>query len=183
MINFFANQKRMVAIEGKGQEGMVFSRSGRSSSLFKMNNVYEALLDDNSQVTDGDIVTDGEDKYFIVGIRQGFRAAQARLYKANATIDVIRIVKHFTNGTHDGFAESLVVTLPAMQETVTANMKVYDAGLLPNTVKRIVIPICGVQLLDRIKIGSDKFQVDAIDDTTYSGLLSIQCSIDKRVTK
>lgn len=186
MINFFTNQKRQVVVQGKGQESIFLTRQGRSSSLFKLNNVFMGLLEDNSQIDSGDIIIDNKDKYLVVGIRHTYRTSQVQLYKANAEIEIVRIAKHFTKGTHDGFVEEPVTILPSFHQTITANMKQFDAGLLPNTVRRFYVPCCDIQLLDRIKIEDNKYQVNVVDDTGRTGstgLLSIQCSLDKRIVK
>lgn len=183
MINFFANQKKQVMVKGKGLESVVLGKSGRGNSIFKVNHVFTAMLGDNSEIVDGDILLDGEDNYFVVAVRIAPRASQAQLYKANGSIDVARIIKYFEGGTQKGFTEDPVVRIPTLHETITATIKQFDVGLLPNTVKRFLIADYGLQLLDRFKFGAEKYQVDAIDDSKFPGFLSIQCSIDKRVTK
>ena len=60
-------------------------------------------------------------------------------------------------------------------------MHTYDAGLLPKTVKRIVIHnSIKVKLLDRVSFGERNYQVDNIDTAKYVGLYELQLSEDTR---
>jgi hypothetical protein len=184
MFDFFNGQKTLVTIDGKQGEGIVFTRAGRSTTRFALNNVYKGLLQEDTQLVDGDIVNDGENKFFVVASRKSYRSNQAQLYKANCTVNIARLAKNYVNGTLVGMTDTVVVNdVPALQETVTANMKVFDAGLLPNTVKKLLVPKVAVQLQDTVKIGSESFQVEAINDTDYPGLLYLQCSVAKKVAK
>lgn len=182
MINFFNNQVRNVMVQGKGVERMVFTRTGKTISIHKLNTQVMVLLQENSKVTEGDIVVDGTAEYLVSALIPAFVSTQAKLFRVNAQIEIMRIVKSFTlDGVQKGLAELHYTNMPTFQETVTAAMRQYDAGLLPSTVKKFIIPICDMQLGDRIKLDNDVYQVDVVDNSTYQGLLGIQCSIDKRV--
>jgi len=184
LIDFFGNQRRPVQIVGKVVEDVVFSRAGRSVSRFKLNFIYKALCQDNTVMVDGDTLIDGPDVYFAVAVRQMYRWTEAVLYKANATVDVVDITKHFTGNTQDGLQEvPLVSATPTLYETVNEGMKQLEPGLLPTTVKRFLFSTCGVDILDRIKHAGVNYQVDAVDDSSFTGFLSVQASYDKRVTK
>lgn len=183
MINFFNGQKKTVMVQNKGQEDIVITIIKRVADTIKSNHTFFALLSKDTKIANGDIIIDNNDKYFVVNVYNTYLSVQAKLYKANSVVQLARIVKHFTNGVQDGFTETIVAEVPSLQETITANMKQFDAGLLPSTVKRFLLPKVDVRLQDRIKLGSENYQVDSIDDTTYANLLYVQCSIDKRVVK
>ena len=182
MQEFFQNRKQLCTIQNKSNEYIVFKRVARSSSRFSENNIWHGLLQDITAITNGDIVTCGTDVYFVVAMRKSYLSNTAQLYKTNCSPTVVRLVKHYTNGTYDYNTETLVGATVALQEDITGKMQQFDAGLLPKTIKKFIVK-ADVKLLDRIKLGGKNYQVDSINTTAYEGLLEVQCSEDTRVTK
>lgn len=180
MQNYFANQKELFDVVGKGQEYVVLNRASRTSALFSMNNIFKGLLQENSLIATGDtlIGADGSN-YFVVAKRIAYRAAVAELYKTNCRVGIYRTGKQFINGTLAGYAEeAMCEDIMVVQQTINANMKMLDPGLLPNTVKRFVIPKnYMIAAMDRVKLDGVEYQIDSIDTSSYEGFYYTQCSL------
>jgi hypothetical protein len=196
MQEYFPDRKTLCQIQGKSNEYIVFSRISRGSTTKSLNSKFKGLLQDDTNIENGDLITENGNKYFITAVRKSYLSTIAELYKANCDINIFKLediynVNHQKTGTTETMTFS---NIPTLQETITTTMKQYDLGLLPKTVKKFIVPKnSNIKLLDRIKIGywyselflydfiaEECYQVDSIDNTTYKGLLYIQCSIDIR---
>ena len=73
--------------------------------------------------------------------------------------------------------------VPIYFKDVSANMKFYDAGLLKDTTKIIMLQnSVDIEELYRIKFNGVNYQVDNIDIGRYENMLYIQLSEDTRST-
>lgn len=186
MQSMFNAQLTLCTISGKADEEIAFIRGGRSTGQFALNYFFAGLLQDDTAITPGDVVNDGTDNYLIVSVQHSIRAVKAFLYKTNASVQISDLTTKFVNNKPSGYyTETITLSgVPAVHDTVSAQLKLYDPGLLPSTVKRVLITNSyPAKILDRITIGTGHYQVDAVDDTKSPGLLWLQCSLDKRIVK
>ncbi len=173
--------KKLCTISGKNSEYIVFTRIGKTTSVWANNYEYKGLLNDNTALEPGDLVSVGTDKYLTKYVRDTYFSKQAQLALTNAVVNVVRPTKQFVGGSFTGYTEvSVESSVPALQETITGKMQMLEPGLLSTTVKRFLMQDIGIVLLDRIKLGSENYQVDVFDNTSFPGLISVQCSVDKR---
>lgn len=172
--------KTLAKIEGKGEEHIVLSRAARSNTVKSINVVSNAMLKDKTQIANGDLLTCGKDRYLVAAIRRTHINTVCQAHKVNCDVEIVRIESKYEDEKRVGDTEVLVCKSPSIQSTVTAQMKMFDAGLGANVVKKFLLPIVGVKELDRIRFNGLNYQVDSIDNTGYEGLLYCQCSIDKR---
>ena len=179
---FVQNRKKLSQCQGLADEYVVLKKNSRSSSRFTQNNIFGALLQDDTVYTNGLMLTIDGHKYFVVTRRDNVLSKTAQLYKANCSTSIVTIKKHYTSGTFDYYTESPAITVVALQKDITGKMQQFDAGLLPNTVKKFILK-ADVKLLDRIKLDEKNYQVNVVNSTEYEGLLEVQCSEDTRVTK
>ena len=183
--NFFIDRAESYSVAGKSNELIFCTRKGRSETASSMNNERIALLQDNTSITNADLVTNitTNISYLVVGRESSNEANHAQLRKINATGVIVRIIAKYVNGTKVGDQEqSLFSNVPLSEATVSGNAKLYDAGILQNTVKKFIMQNLEIKLLDRIKVNGNNYQIDAVDNTKYEGLLEVQCSIDNRKT-
>ena len=102
--------------------------------------------------------------------------------RVNAEVTVSRIVDVFQNHKKVGTKAEVVATgVPVFYQDISANMKMYDAGLLPKTVKKIIMQDdTPVDILDRIVLNGRNYQVDNVDSAKYVNLFEVQVSEDTR---
>lgn len=193
-MNQFFNRFRVpVRIDGKPTEKMAFTRQGRSGgSNFKSNFVWTAMLDDNTRLQNGDIITAkprgcrSEMRMMVVSVRYSALSNQATVYQCNGVAKIYRNVEEYdefdnlvsNNAKH-------IADVDTNHVTVNIAMRHLDAGLLPSTTKEFRLPICDIQLMDRIVLevngkAEGNFCVDAIDKTKFEGMLAVQTSFDNR---
>jgi hypothetical protein len=183
VFNFYIDRAENYTVVGKSNELIFVTRKGRRESATAMNNDKLGLLSDNTAIVVGDIVTTAGINYFVVSKQSSTESTSCQLRKANCVVSIVRIVKHYTNGTFDYNIESpLFSDVPSAFWDITGKMQQYDLGLSATTTKKFLISKLDVKLLDRIKVGVELFTVDVIGTSEYEGLLSIQCSPDKRPT-
>lgn len=182
MIEFFGDRRETCGVLGKADETIVFKRRGKSTTRFTENYIYESLLQNDTLIVNGDvIVRTGGDRLFVVSRRDSYLSKIAQMQKINCTVDIVRLVDKYSGTIKVGQQEqSLFTNQPSVQTVITANMRLYDSGLLASTTRKFLLPNIGIQKLDRIKFNHDNFQVDAIDPMAYEGLLLVQTSQDTR---
>ena len=187
MFALFNRFKQPIDIVGKDPEKIVLTRVGKSNaSNFKSNFVFTGLLQENTKLQNGDLfsctVKGTKKDFIVVALRPSAESVQATVYMCNGTISVTRKGEEKYNEDGDLIGTELVHVLdtPCNHVTVNANMRMMDAGLLPSTTKEFRVPICDINLLDRITLDGKNYCVDAIDTTKFAGLLAVQTSDDNR---
>lgn len=185
IVGYFNDRKSKGTIEGKRDEYFVLSRVGKGSSHFQLSNMFKAYLQNDTQAVDGDIVTIGSDAYFVVALRRSATGTVlCQLYKTNAVVDIVRIQRHYTNKMHDYDEEiPLYSNQVSMYEDINGKMQMYDIGLKSTSTRRFMLPILDIELLDRIKLNGELMQVDVINTSAFSGLISVQTSADTRTAQ
>lgn len=190
----YEDRHSSVSVKGKKDEKAIISRRGNTTSANSINNERACTLQPESTYNAGDLMVDNTlgDTYYIVAKQKSTNGSnQCQLKRTNEVINVVRLSpKYDSKGNKTGVQEVVIHdNIPIMLQSVSANMRLYDAGLLPNTVKKVILPqqmfiddwvAFDIKLQDRIKIGSDNFQVDAIDGIKYENMFEVQCSADTR---
>ena len=185
----FANFNRFrkdIRIKNKHTEKAVLTRGARSNATnFKSNFVFTALLEEHTHLENGDVFTadvNGDQKVFLtISVRHADTSIQAICYACNGYIDIFRPTKiydRFDNLTDTKL--KYIESVPTNHMTISGYMRMLDSGLLPSTTKEFRVPVCNIQLLDRIVIDGEFYCVDSIDRTKFDNLLAIQASIDNR---
>jgi hypothetical protein len=96
---------------------------------------------------------------------------------------VVRLVPKYVGTNKVGDQESIILSnVPINQWDITGNVKQFDLGLLPSTVKKLMVGKVDIRMKDRLKFDGKNFQVDNIDDGKLEGLYEIQISQDNRPT-
>lgn len=178
------NQFRVqCSVENKEDEFVVFTRVGRGTRQFTVNNVYWGMLKHDSAFVVGDIVDDHKGSlFFLVAKTDSYRADKAEFYKTNCNIKIVRLVDIYEETSVVGREEKVISEeTHGVYEQVSARMKLYDLGLLKSTVMRVLIPKDSpVKLLDRVYLNEDKYQVEDVNTSTFPGFYYLQLSVDNR---
>lgn len=188
MLSFFP--KQTVTIPGFSDEQWSITRVGRGKTQTSINNQFQALVSKNTNVTKGAVVTSEGEGYFVITLEKSFVNTVCQLRKTNATIDIVRVTKHFTLNSQglqvQDYLYEVPVSLcvPAFYEDITGKMQQYDQGILATSTRRFLIPMnSNVKLQDRIKFNSENMVITAINSSLFPGLLQIQTMVDSRVTR
>jgi hypothetical protein len=183
MSNFynFIDRAEWYECEGKVDELLVVYRRGKTQSPTVMENEKQCAFQPDSNYVSGDLVINknSRDAFFIIAKQYSTESTQGQLRKSNALINIAKITKKYVNGIENGYAETITLTnVPSYMTQINANMRQYDAGLLPKTVVKFITKEIAIALTDRIKFDGKNYQVDDINASKYPNLYEIQCSLD-----
>lgn len=178
------NQFRVrCSVENKEDEFVVFTRVGRGTKQFTVNNVFWGMLKHDSAFTVGDIIDDHRgNTFFLVAKSGSYRADKAEFYRTNCDIKIVRLVDEYEETNVIGqIEETISESTQGVYEQVSARMKMYDLGLLKSTTMRVLIPKnTEVKLLDRIYLNGSTYQVDDVNISTFPQFYYLQLSVDNR---
>lgn len=180
----FARYRETLKCHGKESEFVLFTRIGRGTKRFLVNNVHWGLLDSDSKFECGDIVYDQKgNQYFLVAKTNSMQGDKGEFYKTNCKIDITRVSQEYDeydNPTSNA-NEEIYNELDCVYEDISAHMYLYDYGLLKTTTKRFILPSdTEVKLQDRIILNGQTLKVDDINTSDFAPFLYVQCSEDNR---
>lgn len=181
LLSFFP--KVTAVIKDKGIEQVSITRVSRSITVSSINNISNALLQDNSVIDNGDYLEIGTEGYLVTAKRASVINTVCQLHKVNCTVSIVRLKQEFINNQATGkYIEiPLYENIGASYVDVTAQSRLYDPGILPKSTRKFILPnLTGLKLLDRIKFGSDNCCIEDVNYTSAENLLTIQTSIDLR---
>lgn len=182
---FYGDRMEELLVDGKQSIQALVLRKGKSVRPTTINDEKKILIDIQNNIQCGDIVTRGNGiKYFIVAKQSSDECSDLIANRINAHIQVIRLEKQYENYEVIGTKEMIIEeNVPTYFKDVSASMKFYDAGLLKDTVKTILIKnTVDIKELDRIKLNNVNYQVDSIDEGRYENMYYVQLSEDTRKT-
>lgn len=178
------NQFRVkCSVAGKDDEYVLFTRIGRGTKRFTINNIFWGLLKSESKFDVGDLVKNSNNEsFFLVAKSSSYRASKAELYKTNCFVNVVRLVDEYDGFEIVGKTEEVIKdNCLSVFEQVSAAMKLYDVGLLKTTSMRVLIPKdIEIKLLDRLYLNEEKYQVDDVDISSFPEFYYLQLSVDAR---
>lgn len=185
MYNMFPERRRPVIINGTIKERWVINRLYGLNNARWDNYVSKALPPNNTKAKCGDIVEAIGDKLFVTSmVKSETQTKQLRLFKINASVNIVRLSPLYENGTKTSkySREVIAENVPAYFQDITEKMKIFDTGLLQTSTRKFIIPIIPeLKLLDRIEFNDDFCQIDNINMSDNEGLYTIQTQMDKRV--
>ena len=171
------------SVENKEDEYVLFTRIGRGTKRFTVNNIFWGMLKYDSGFDVGDIIDDHKgNKYFLVAKVNSYRADKAELYKTNCTVKIVRLVDEYEGNDIVGQTEQVIADNQiATYEQVSARMKMYDLGLLKSTTVRVLIPkVADIKVLDRLILNGEKYQIDDVNKASFQNFYYLQLSVDNR---
>lgn len=184
VLDFFSDLLEEIIIEGKLSEQARIVRKGKTLDPRVINDQKKVLLFVGSNLRCGDIFTRGNGtSYFVVSRQQSDGAVDCQAMRINSHVEIDRLENVYEDYELVGLKEKIIEEYaPAYFKDVSANMKFYDAGLLKDTVKTILLKATvDIKELDRVKLNGINYQVDNIDASRYENMYYIQLSEDTRV--
>lgn len=188
VLNFYGDRLENIDIVGKPEEKVLITRRGKSTDSRVINDEKKILAFSDSNLNCGDLITRKTSKdnnsYFIVAKQATKECVECQGIRINAKATICKLDKLYDDVEYVGNIEEIVLEdVPIYFKDVSANMKFYDAGLLKDTIKIIMLQnSVDIEELYRIKFNGVNYQVDNIDIGRYENMLYIQLSEDTRST-
>lgn len=188
VLNFYGDRLENIDIVGKPEEKVLIIRRGKSTDSRVINDEKKILAFSDSNLNCGDLITRKTSKdnnsYFIVAKQATKECVECQGIRINAKATICKLDKLYDDVEYVGNIEEIVLEdIPIYFKDVSANMKFYDAGLLKDTTKIIMLQnSVDIEELYRIKFNGVNYQVDNIDIGRYENMLYIQLSEDTRST-
>lgn len=188
VLNFYGDRLENIDIVGKTEEKVLITRRGKSTDSRVINDEKKILAFSNSNLICGDLITIKTSKdnnsYFIIAKQATKECVECQGIRINAKATICRLDKQYDDVEYVGSTEEIILEdVPIYFKDVSANMKFYDAGLLKDTTKIIMIQDnIDIEELYRVKFNGANYQVDNIDVGRYENMLYIQLSEDTRAT-
>lgn len=180
----FASWREIITCIGKKPEYVLFTRIGRGTKRFLVNNVRWGSLMSDSSLESGDICQRSNgDTLFLVSKTNSFNGDKGEFYTTNTTVNLYKVSNQLDEyGNTAGTAiEKTAENIKCVYEDVSAKMHLFDYGLLPTTTKRFILPKdTKVALLDRIESNGQLLQIHVINKFDFAPFLYVQCSPDER---
>lgn len=181
----FGDRASRVRVNGKREENAVIMRRGKTINPQVIQYERMCALQDDTVFESGDLMESDAERYYIVAKQVSqMGAVQAHLRVVNTEVEIVRLESVYDEmGNETGEREVMLFdAIPSVQYTVSAAMKLYDAGLLPETVKKYILPEIDIRLQDRIKVDGNCYEVTGVNNDKYSNILEVQCRLDTRKT-
>lgn len=188
VLNFYGDRLENIDIVGKTEEKVLITRRGKSTDSRVINDEKKILAFSNSNLICGDLITRKTSKdnnsYFIIAKQATKECVECQSIRINAKATICRLDKQYDDVEYVGSTEEIILEdVPIYFKDVSANMKFYDAGLLKDTTKIIMVQDnIDIEELYRVKFNGANYQVDNIDVGRYENMLYIQLSEDTRST-
>lgn len=188
VLNFYGDRLENIDIVGKSEEKVLITRRGKSTDSRVINDEKKILAFSNSNLICGDLITIKTSKdnnsYFIIAKQATKECVECQGIRINAKATICKLDKQYDDVEYVGSTEEIILEdVPIYFKDVSANMKFYDAGLLKDTTKIIMIQDnIDIEELYRVKFNGANYQVDNIDVGRYENMLYIQLSEDTRAT-
>nr|DAI87670.1 MAG TPA: hypothetical protein [Caudoviricetes sp.] len=188
VLNFYGDRLENIDIVGKTEEKVLITRRGKSTDSRVINDEKKILAFSNSNLICGDLITRKTSKdnnsYFIIAKQATKECVECQGIRINAKATICKLDKQYDDVEYVGSTEEIILEdIPIYFKDVSANMKFYDAGLLKDTTKIIMVQDnIDIEELYRVKFNGANYQVDNIDVGRYENMLYIQLSEDTRST-
>ena len=183
VLGFYSDRMEDVSFRGKTEKCLVLRR-GKTERATVISDHKIIVTHLGTDIKNGDIVlrvSSGE-RLLIIAMQYSADCVQFQGKRVNASVEIARIVDVFENHKKVGTRADVVASnVPVFFQDISANMKMYDAGLLPKTVKKIIMPDdTPVVNLDRLVLNGKNYEVVNVDSAKYVNLFEVQVSEDTR---
>ncbi len=182
---FYGDRMEELLVDGKQSIQALVLRKGKSVRPTTINDEKKILIDIQNNIQCGDIVTRGNGvKYFIVAKQSSDECSDLIANRINTYIQIIRLNNVYEDFEVVGTKEIVIEeNIPTYFKDISASMRFYDAGLLKDTVKVVLVKnTVDIKELDRVKLNDINYQVDSIDKGRYKNMYYVQLSEDTRKT-
>lgn len=182
VLDFYNDRMEEVTFNGQSDKVLALRRGkSMSPTTIADGKVFCSHID--TPIKNGDMITrPNGDRYFIIAKQSSGECIQMQGRRINAEVKIYELVDEYVNRKKVGTMVHLLWSdVPVYYVDVSAAMNAYDAGLLPTTVKKLIIePSMDVKLFHRIELNGKNYQVNSINTGKYVGLLEVQVGEDTR---
>lgn len=145
---------------------------------------WEGLILAESLLASGEVIEIGGTQYIVQSVDGDPASGELAFFAAKVNASLTHQRYQETVDEYGNIIQqwiTLNASLPAFGQAVTAALRQADPGLLETTrYLFFVSKTAGVQVMDRLVLGGENLQVDALDEIMLPGVARIQARQDVR---
>ena len=187
VLDFYSDRlERLECDRGFIEKGLMLRR-GKTQDPYTISDHKNIIIPLGTKFLNGDLITridhENKDQFIIVAKQIGADCVSMQGKRVNAHINIYSLSNELDEKhRRTGIKETLVAeNVPSYCEDQSARVKFYDAGFLPDVVKKFYVqPNSKFKDMQRIKSDDGIFQIDNIAKDKYRDVWVMQVSRDAR---
>ena len=187
VLDFYSDRlERLECDRGFVEKGLMLRR-GKTQDPYTISDHKNIVIPLGTKFLNGDLITridhENKDQFIIVAKQIGADCVSMQGKRVNAHINIYSLSNELDEKhRRTGIKETLVAeNVPSYCEDQSARVKFYDAGFLPDVVKKFYVqPNSKFKDMQRIKSDDGIFQIDNIAKDKYRDVWVMQVSRDAR---
>lgn len=187
VLDFYSDRlERLECDRGFIEKGLMLRR-GKTQDPYTISDHKNIIIPLGTKFLNGDLITridhENPDQFIIVAKQIGIDCVSMQGKRVNAHINIYSLSNELDEKHRRiGIKETLVAeNVPSYCEDQSARVKFYDAGFLPDVVKKFYVqPNDKFKDMQRIKSDDGTFQIDNIAKDKYRDVWVMQVSRDAR---
>lgn len=187
VLDFYSDRlERLECDRGFIEKGLMLRR-GKTQDPYTISDHKNIIIPLGTKFLNGDLITridhENPDQFIIVAKQIGTDCVSMQGKRVNAHINIYSLSNELDEKHRRvGIKETLVAeNVPSYCEDQSARVKFYDAGFLPDVVKKFYVqPNDKFKDMQRIKSDDGTFQIDNIAKDKYRDVWVMQVSRDAR---
>lgn len=187
VLDFYSDRlERLECDRGFIEKGLMLRR-GKTQDPYTISDHKNIVIPLGTKFLNGDLITridhENKDQFIIVAKQIGADCVSMQGKRVNAHINIYSLSNELDEKhRRTGIKETLVAeNVPSYCEDQSARVKFYDAGFLPDVVKKFYVqPNSKFKDMQRIKSDDGIFQIDNIAKDKYRDVWVMQVSRDAR---
>lgn len=187
VLDFYADRLEQLECDRGFIEKGLMLRRGKTQDPYTISDHKNIVIPLGTKFLNGDLVTridhENKDQFIIVAKQIGADCVSMQGKRVNAHINIYSLSNELDDKhRRTGIKETLVAeNVPSYCEDQSARVKFYDAGFLPDVVKKFYVqPNPKFKDMQRIKSDDGIFQIDNIAKDKYRDVWVMQVSRDAR---
>jgi hypothetical protein len=187
VLDFYSDRlERLECDRGFIEKGLMLRR-GKTQDPYTISDHKNIIIPLGTKFLNGDLITridhENPDQFIIVAKQIGADCVSMQGKRVNAHINIYSLSNELDEKHRRvGIKETLMAeNVPSYCEDQSARVKFYDAGFLPDVVKKFYVqPNDKFKDMQRIKSDDGTFQIDNIAKDKYRDVWVMQVSRDAR---
>ena len=187
VLDFYSDRlERLECDRGFIEKGLMLRR-GKTQDPYTISDHKNIVIPLGTKFLNGDLITridhENKDQFIIVAKQIGADCVSMQGKRVNAHMNIYSLSNELDEKhRRTGIKETLVAeNVPSYCEDQSARVKFYDAGFLPDVVKKFYVqPNSKFKDMQRIKSDDGIFQIDNIAKDKYRDVWVMQVSRDAR---
>jgi hypothetical protein len=144
---------------------------------------WDGMVEASCNIQSGEVIVLPDYTYLVQTSEQDWASGECHFFcvRSNAILAHQRQVEAVSAGNLVMTWAAASPSVYAYGEMITAALRQYDPGLLPQSKYLFQIPkSLDCEMLDRVVLNGNNYQIDSVDDVILVGLNRLQCSTDTR---